>query len=111
MVISKLVKPETNSPYLNGYSRRVIRMLVLVLPKLSEYGKTFKVKDWDNIKNKELMSFCIYDEKLLEKYKSIFWIKIEDWKNFELNALPVYDDRYIKIKIRRYGDKIYTFMV
>ena len=84
MVISELVKPETNSPYLNGYSRRVIRMLVLVLPKLSEYVKTFKVKDWDKNKNKELMSFC---------------------------ALPVYDDRYIKIKIRRYGDKIYTFMV
>ena len=24
------------------------------------------------------------------------------------NALPVYDDRYIKTKIRIYGDKVYT---
>ena len=34
----------------------------------------------------------------------------QDWrfKNIELNALPVYDDRYIKIKIRTYGDKFYT---
>ena len=53
------------------------------------------------------MFFRIYDEKLLEKYKAI-WTKIEDLKNIELNALPVYDDRYIKTKIRTYGDKVYT---
>ena len=29
-------------------------------------------------------------------------------KNIELNALPVFDDRYIKTKIRTYGDKVYT---
>ena len=29
-------------------------------------------------------------------------------KNTALNFLPVYDDRYIKIKIRTYGDKVYT---
>ena len=45
--------------------------------------------------------------KPLEKYKTI-WIKIEDLKNIELNALQVYDDRYIKNKIRTYGDKVYT---
>ena len=45
------------------------------------------------------MSFHIVDEKLLEKYKAI-WTKIEDLKNVELNALPVYGDRYIKTKIR-----------
>ena len=26
--------------------------------------------------------------------------------NFKLNPLPVYDDRYIKTKIRKYGDKV-----
>ena len=53
------------------------------------------------------MSFHIDDEKLLEKHKAI-WTKIENLKNIELNALPVYGDRYIKAKIRTYGDKIYT---
>ena len=33
------------------------------------------------------MSFCIKDEKLLEKYKTT-WTKIEDLKNIKLNALP-----------------------
>ena len=33
---------------------------------------------------------------------------MEDLKNIELNTLPVYDDRYIKTKIRTYWDKVYT---
>ena len=58
------------------------------MPKVSEYVKTFKVKDAVKIKRNKLMSFRIYDEKLLEKYKAI-WTKIEDLKNIELNLLPV----------------------
>ena len=65
--------------------------------------KTIKVKD----KNKKLMSFHINDEKLLEKCKTI-WTKIEDLKNIELSALPVYNDRYVKPKIGMYGNKVYT---
>ena len=53
------------------------------------------------------MSLHIDDEKLLEKYKAIL-TTIEDLKNIELNALPVYDDRYIKTKITTYGNKVYT---
>ena len=49
------------------------------------------------------MSFRIDDEKLLERFKAI-WIKIEDLKNIKCNALPGYDDRYGKIKIRTYDD-------
>ena len=70
---------------------------------MTGYVKTFKVKAGGN----KLMSFRIDDEKVLEKYKAI-WAKMEDLKNAELNALPVYDDRYIKTKIRTNGDKVYT---
>ena len=42
---------------------------------------------------------------LLEKYKAI-WAKIEDLENIKLNALPVYDDRYIKTKIITFGYKV-----
>ena len=68
---------------------------------------TFKVKYGDKDKNNKLTSLCIDDDKLLEKFKTI-WTRIEDLKNIKLNALPFYDDRYIKIKIRTYGDKVYT---
>ena len=74
---------------------------------MSGYVKTFKVKDVDKDKGNKLMPFRTDDEKLLEKYKAI-WTEIDDLKNIELNALPVYDDRYIKTKIRIYGDKVYT---
>ena len=53
------------------------------------------------------MFFRIDDEKLLEKYKTN-QTNIKDLKNIELNALPVYDDRYIKTKIRKYDYKVYT---
>ena len=72
---------------------------------MSGYVDTFKVKVEDKDENNKLMSFHIDDEKLLAKYKAI-WTKIEDLKNIELNALPDYDDRYIKTKIRAYDDKI-----
>ena len=61
----------------------------------------------DKGKSNKLMSFRIDDEKLLEKYKAI-WTKIQNLKNIELNALPVYDYRYIKTKIRTHGNKVYT---
>ena len=70
---------------------------------MSVYVKTFKVEKEIN----KLLSFCIDDEKLLEKYKAI-WTNIENKKHIELNALPVYDNRYIKAKIITYGDNVYT---
>ena len=55
---------------------KAIRSLVLIMPKMSGYDTTFKVKDGDKDKNNKLMSFWINDEKLLEKHKTT-WTKIE----------------------------------
>ena len=35
-------------------------------------------------------------------------MKIEDLKNIKLNALPDYDERYLKSETRTYADKGYT---
>ena len=93
IIILKLAETKNNSKYLIAYLDDVIRPLVLVLPKLSGYLKTFKGRD----KNNKLISLRVDDDMLLEKYKTI-WIKIEDFKNIELDALPAYDDRYLKTK-------------
>ena len=53
------------------------------------------------------MSFRIDNYKLIAKYKTIS-TKTEELQNIELNALLVYDDRYIKIKITVNTDKFYT---
>ena len=82
-----------------GYLDEAARALALILPKTSEYVKTFKNKDRgkDENKNNKLVSFHIDDHKLLGKYKTI-WTKIEALKNIELNAFPIYDKRYIVYK-------------
>ena len=74
--ISKLVKTKTNSKYFIGYLdhyRTIIGPLVLIMPRMSGYAKTFKVED----KSSKLMAFGADDEKLLEKYGAI-WTKTED---------------------------------
>ena len=70
---------------------KTVRPLVLIMPKMGGYLNIFNVKEGG--KNNKLMSSCVEYEKLLEKYEAI-WNKIEDLKNIELNAWPVYDDRY-----------------
>ena len=85
LFISNLVEMKNNSKYFIEYLDKTIRPLVLILPIMSGYVKTFKVKDGENDKSNKLMSFCIIDEMLLEKHKTIS-TKIEDVKNLKLNV-------------------------
>ena len=75
--------------YLIRYLDEVTRPLVLIMPKMSGYVKTFKVKDKDG--NNKLISFCINDKNLLEKYKTI-WNEIQDLENIECFTLDAFKD-------------------
>ena len=86
IVISKLTETKNNSKYLIEY---LDEAMVLIIPKMCVSVKSFKDK------NNKMKFLRIDDDKLLEKYKTI-WTKIEDLKNTELNALPIYDNRYMK---------------
>ena len=80
VVFSKSVKTRTDSKYLIGIKFDIAtRPLVLLMPKMNGYIRTFKVRERDKDKSNKLMSFHIDDEKLLEKYKAI-WIKVEGLK-------------------------------
>ena len=59
--------------------------------------------------NNMTMSFKVSYEKLLKMYTKI-WGKIISWMNKEFDSESVYgdNDRYIKIKINLYGDKLNT---
>ena len=92
IVISKFVKTKTNSKYLIGYLDKDVRPLVLIMPKMIGYVKTFKVED----KNNKLTCF------------HLMRLRLKILKNIELNALPVYDSRYVKTKIRTNSDRVYT---
>ena len=58
--------------YLIRYLDKVIRLLVLAMPKMNGYIETFKVK----YKNNELMSLHIDDEKLLANIK-LFGLRLK----------------------------------
>ena len=109
IVFSKSIKTKNNFKYFIIYLDNVIRPLVLMVPKTSGYAKTFKGKDRDkDKKNKnKLISLCVDDEKMLEKDQTI-WYKIKDFQNIELNTLPVYGDMFIKTKIKKDSDNVYT---
>ena len=55
IVFSKLVKIKTNSKYSIAHLDIDIRPLVLIMPKMSGYVKTFKVKE----KSNKLVSFGV----------------------------------------------------
>ena len=57
IAISKLVKIKTNSECLIRYLDKTIRPLILIMPKMSGYVNTFKVKEWNN----NIMAFRIDD--------------------------------------------------
>ena len=64
------------------------------------------VKCFDSNKT---MSFKISDNKLLKKYNRI-WERVSNLLSIKFDSEPVYgdNDKYIKTKIKLYGDKINT---
>ena len=55
------------------------------------------------------MSFKVNDIRLLKKYTKK-WEKVSILKNIEFDKEPVYgdNDKYIKAKLKSYGDKVNT---
>ena len=55
------------------------------------------------------MSFKVSDNKLLKKYTKI-WARVSNLINIKFDSEPIYsdNDKYIKTKIKLYGDKINT---
>ena len=54
------------------------------------------------------MHFLIEDDKLLEKYNTI-WDKVSADIKREFDSEPVYNKNYLKTKIKSYGDEVTDF--
>ena len=74
--------------------------LCIKLPQMNACDKYY-------YKNSKYMNHLVKDEKILKKYLKI-WNKIKSLIKKELNSEPVYNDKYIKTKIKIYNDKVYT---
>ena len=85
--------------YFIGYKEgEIIKTLCIILPQMSGYIKYFENRG----KN---MSFVIKDHSVLDKYNEI-WKKIKNTLNINFHSMPVYDETYIKAKVRKFGDVI-----
>ena len=47
------------------------------------------------------MSFMVKDDSVLNKYNEI-WDKIKEKLNIKFHSIPVYDQIYIKVKVREF---------
>ena len=74
---------------------------MLKIPQMTGFAKYFE--------HSKTMSFKVIDKKLLKKYTKI-WKKVSSLINKEFDSEPVYGDgdKYIKTKIKVYGDKVNT---
>ena len=68
---------------------------------MSGYKKYF-----DN--GRKNMSFKFEDESVYLKYTEI-WNKIKRSLNARFNSQPIYDDKYIKTKVKTFSSMINTF--
>ena len=75
-------------------------MNVMLFCLMNAYAKYFD-------KSSKYMNHLVKDEKILKKYLKI-WNKIKSLIKKELNSEPVYNDKYIKTKIKIYNDIVYT---
>ena len=88
--------------YFIGYNDGdVIRPLCMILTQMIGYVKYFD--------SNKTMSFKVSDNKLLKKCNKI-WEKISNLLDIKFDSEPVYGDvdKYIKTKIKMFGDRVNT---
>ena len=57
------------------------------------------------MKTEEKTSFVIKDDDVLDKYNKI-WDKIKETLSIKFHSMPVYDEKYIKTKVREFNGVI-----
>ena len=74
-------------------------MIIKVVKKAAKYYK--------KIKNHKNMSFKIEEESVYLKYAKI-WNKIKSILNVKFHSQPIYDDKYVKTKVKTFNNTINT---
>ena len=102
IVISDKFKHYNESfKYFIGYLEGgIVKPLCIILPQMSGYIKYFE----NGGKN---MSFLIKDDEVWEKYKKI-WDVIKNKLSIKFHSKPIYDQKYLKAKVREFDGVIKT---
>ena len=101
VVSDKFKHSDDGFKYFIGYKEdEIVKPLCIVLPQMSGYIKYFENEG----KN---MSSMIKNDDVLDKYNKI-WNKIKKTLNIKFHSMPVYDEKYIKAKVREFDGVIKT---
>ena len=106
IVLSDKFKHSDNgSKYFIDYKDdNAIRLLCVILPQMSVF-----IKYSDN--GGKNMSLMIEDDSVLVKYSDV-WNKTKEVKGIKFHSNPVYDEKYVKAKVREYNSVVkQTFWV
>ena len=99
VVSDKFKHSEECYKYFIGYQENeIVKPLCFILPQMNRYIKYFE--NWG--KN---MSFLIKDEEMLDKYEQI-WDVIKNKLSIKFHSKPIYDETYIKVKVREFDCKL-----
>ena len=84
-----------------GYQEdEIVKPFRIILPQMSGYMQYFK-------NGRKNMSFMVKDDDVLDKYNKI-WDKIKKKLNIKFYSMPVYDQKYLKAKVREFNSVIKT---
>ena len=87
--------------YFIGYQEgEIVKPLCIILPQMSGYIKYFE----NGGKN---MSFLIKDDEVWEKYEQI-WDVIKNKLGIKFHSEPIYEQKYLKAKVREFDGVIKT---
>ena len=101
VVSDKFKHSDKGLKYFIGYQKdEIVKPLCIILPQMSGFIKYFE----NGSKN---MSFLIKDDEVWEKYEEI-WDKIKNKLNIKFHSKPVYDEKYIKTKVRQFDSGVKT---
>ena len=87
--------------YFIGYKEgEIVKPLCIILLQMTGYIKYFK----NGGKN---MSLAIKDDDVLDKYNET-WDKIKEALSIKFHSMPVYNEKYIKAKVREFNGVMTT---
>ena len=101
VVSDKFKHSEEGFKYFIGYQEdEIVKPLCIILPQMNGYIKYF-----DN--GGKNMSFSIKNYEVWEKYDDI-WDVIKNKLDIEFHSQPIYENKYIKAKVREFNGNIKT---
>ena len=101
VVPDKLKHSEEGFKYFTGYQEdEIVKPLCIISPQMNGYIKYFE----NGGKN---MSFLIKNSEVWEKCDNI-WNVIKNKLNIKFHSQPIYENKYLKAKVREFDGNIKT---